>query len=177
MLTRTLVVMAIAGLVTTRLVTPVKPAPPMLATYKIDLVQVRWAPTPATFGIGGNSAPSPARCQIIDVEDPHVSTYGQVINKVSELKGNALAQCDVPVDEMTLSVSIFDHDLKREVKEGPIAQNKGQKTLNSRKTTLPCVNDKMTTYQIGALGTSYEHGQEYWQIKFGNVGPVPCGHA
>jgi hypothetical protein len=61
--------------------------------------------------------------------------------------------------------------------KGSPAQNKGQKALNSKNTAIPCVNATPTMYQIAALGTSCENGQEYWQVMFGNVRSVKCGHA
>lgn len=141
-------------------------------TYTIDLAQVHWDQSPSNFVNDGEL--SPARCHIETVEDPHVSTCGQVMNQARELKGNAVASCDSTVDELTLSVSILNANKELLVK-GPLSQNKRQKTLSSRKTPMPCGNANMTTYQIAALGTSYENGKLYTQIRFGNVGPAPCG--
>jgi hypothetical protein len=81
------------------------------------------------------------------------------------------------VDELSLSVSLFDVGAHEEVYKGPAIGNKGRKALGVQNAILPCVNTDTTTYQVGVLGTSYEKGQEYFQIVFSAPQTVACGHA
>jgi hypothetical protein len=74
-------------------------------------------------------------------------------------------------------VSLFDVGAHEEVYKGPAVSNKGQKALSVQNAILPCANTDTTTYQVGVLGTSYEHGQEYFQILFSGTQTVACGHA
>lgn len=133
---------------------------------------------PTVFGHDdGSGLVSPARCDIVFIGHPHVSTYMQAMRQVRQLKGNARAACNHTVDELTLSVSIFDAGTHHQLIKGPPSKNQGQSSLQSLSTTVDCINTDNTSYQIGVLGTSFEQGREYTEVKFSPVGEVPCGHA
>lgn len=157
---------------------PVPAPPPALAvkTHSAALTQVVFH-QPTIFSAGGNGAVSPAGCDITTIETPHVSTYSRVMNQVEEVKGNVRATCRHPVEELTLSVSIFDADTHEQLVKGAPTKNQNQASLRSNSTVVPCVNSNPTRYQVAALGTSYEQGHEYTQIKFSAVGKANCGHA
>jgi hypothetical protein len=153
-------------------------APPVMAAHQFDLSQLAFE-QPMAFGLGGNGKPSPAGCKLtLPIQQPHVSTYEKVMKNGHAMKGKAYTSCGVPVQELTLSVSIFDYGAHKEILEGRPTGNKNQKALGSEDTTVPCVNTNTTTYQVGVLGTSYESdGGEYWQIAFSKPVPLPCGYA
>jgi len=162
----------------TAAVAPLSTVPAPAAVQPITLSRASFA-QPTVFGLGGNDAGplSPAGCDISTIETPHVSTYSQVLRQVRELKGNVQATCRHQVDELTLSVSILDADTHRLLIKGVPTKNQGQTSLRSNSTTVPCVNNNMTRYQVAALGTSYEQGHSYMQIKFSAIGDAACGHA
>jgi hypothetical protein len=134
---------------------------------------------PRTYGLGGNDAGpvSPAGCDIKSIEYPHVSTYRQVMHQIRAVKGNVRAECRHPVDELTLSVSIFDADTHALLIKGRPTKNQKEAALTSNDTEVRCINNNTTNYQVAALGTSYEQGHEYVEFKFSAIAPADCGHA
>ena len=133
---------------------------------------------PTVFGHSdGSGDVSPARCNIVYIGDPHVSTYMKAMHNVEQIKGNARAACDHAVDELTLSVSIFDAGTHQELIKGPPGKNQGQSSLKNFSTAVDCINTNKTSYQIGVLGTSYEQGHEYTEVKFSPAAEEDCGHA
>ena len=130
---------------------------------------------PMTFGVGG--AVSPAGCHIINVQNPHISTFMQQRKSVRAVKGNAVAGCNSVVPYLSLSVSVID------VGEGAVVarQNRPKEIFNdshieSLETIVPCINNNATTYQVTALGVSQEGERFYTQTEFGKMLEVNCGH-
>ena len=178
MLGHMLTPLAMAAAAVLNLTAPAVASPsPAPAAHRFDLSQLTFT-EPAIFGVGGQGKPSPAGCHIIQpVQLPHVSTFEESRNSRREMKGKAFSTCNTPVSELTLSVTILDYGSHKTVLKGRVVTNKNEKAIGSQDTLVPCVNTNTTTYQVAVLGTSFENGQEYFEVAFSKPWPLPCGYA
>jgi hypothetical protein len=116
---------------------------------------------------------SPSGCNILYVSNPHVSDY---FNKkgVKAVKVNVKSQCKSPVPELTLSVTLLDNG-KPIAKTVEKVSNKAY--ILNESTYVLCKNtEDVHVFQGTALGTSYEDGKLFDQIKVGNSISLPCGY-
>jgi len=112
---------------------------------------------------------SPAKCQIKYVTDPHPSK-----SVPGAIKVNVRTECDHAVPELTLSVTLLDGS-------GRPLRKTDEKVINSayimnQSTYIMCKDHTPNQFQGTALGTSYEDGELFEQIKFGNKVPQNCGY-
>lgn len=132
------------------------------------------APTPPALVVAASPAvdtvnPSPAGCTITNVDNPHPSD-----SVPGAVKVNAKTQCNTFVPELDLSVTLFG-DGKVLAKTTTKAVNK--KYLLNQSTYIRCTNTTdVHRFQGAAMGTSFEDGKPYVQIKFGPTVPLKCGY-
>lgn len=178
MLGQMLTSLAVVAAAVLNLTAPAVASPsPVPGAHRFDLSQLTFT-APTIFGAGGQGKPSPAGCHIIQpVQLPHVSTFEVARNSRREMKGKAFSACNTPVAELTLSVTILDYGAHKPILKGRVVTSKNEKAISSQDTLVPCVNTDTTTYQIAVLGTSFENGQEYFEIAFSKPWPLPCGYA
>ena len=113
---------------------------------------------------------SPANCLIKYVDNPHFSDSVKGAVKV-----NARAQCDRPVAENDLSVTLFGDNM-REITE-TVEKSTGKAFVENKGTYVHCKNNTEThTFQGAAMGTSWEDGKPYVQFLFGNKVQLNCGY-
>jgi hypothetical protein len=123
-------------------------------------------PRPSVF----RSEPfSPAKCEILYVDNPHPSR-----DVSGAVKVNVKAQCDHPVQELTLSVTLLDGSGRPLKKTMEKVVNKA--SIMNQSTYIMCTDSTPNFFQGTALGTSYEDGELFQQIKFGNKVQVNCGY-
>lgn len=112
---------------------------------------------------------SPAKCRITYVTDPHPAK-----SVPGAIKVNVRTECDHPVTELTLSVTLLDASGKPLRKTVEKAVNTAY--MMNQSTYIMCKDRTPNLFQGVALGTSYEDGKLFEQIKFGNKVPQNCGY-
>ena len=113
---------------------------------------------------------SPAGCAISYVANPHDA------DSVSgALKVNAKSECNKPVQELDLSVTLFGDNM-RTLKETK-TKEANKKYIFNQGTYIICKNrTDIHTFQGAAMGTSWENGKPYVQFKFGPRVQARCGY-
>jgi hypothetical protein len=112
---------------------------------------------------------SPAKCRIKYVTNPHPSE-----SVPGAIKVNVRTECDRPVAELTLSVTLLDGSGKPLRKTEEMVRN--QDYIMNQSTYIMCKETKPNQFQGVALGTSYEDGKLFEQIEFGNKTDENCGY-
>ena len=136
------------------------------------LVLVTNAASPLTSQAAGvlaeTDGPSPSGCTIVYITNPHFAK-----SVPGAVKVNVRAECDVPVPEHDLSVTLLA-DGRPIVKTVASAKNKA--FLMNQGTFIQCKNfTDEHTFQGTALGTSWEDNKPYTQIDVGPEIPLRCG--
>lgn len=114
--------------------------------------------------------PSPGHCKIAFVTWPHPSE-----SVPGAIKVNAKSQCDRPVEELNLSVTLFGDD-NRQLRK-TVTKATDTAVLMNQETWIMCKNkEDMHTFQGAAMGTSFEDQKPYVQFMAGAKKEWPCGY-
>jgi len=88
---------------------------------------------------------------------------------------NAWAECNSPVSEHDLSVTLFGDNMKQ--LRATVAKETNKPIIENKDTYITCKNrSDVHTFQGAAMGTSWENGRPYVQFKFGNKIERACGY-
>ena len=116
-------------------------------------------------------APSPARCRISHIGWPHFAR-----SVPGAVKVNAIATCDAPVEQQTLSVTLIDVDAPTTPLKRTVTKVDNEAQLENKNTWVMCKNKDMHTFRGMAFGASWEKGRPYTYIVMGATRPLPCGY-
>jgi hypothetical protein len=114
---------------------------------------------------------SPAGCTIKFVDNPHFAA-----SVPGAVKVNARAECNSPVPEHDLSVTLLDADTQTPLKQTVVKAN-NRTFVENKSTWIMCKNQTDThRFQGAAMGTSFEDNKPYVQYKFGSIVTLKCGY-
>jgi hypothetical protein len=116
-------------------------------------------------------SPSPAHCRIEHIGWPHFAK-----SVPGAVKVNAIAQCDRPVEEQTLSVVLTDTASPTTPLKRTVTKNNNEAELDNKGTWVRCKDATPHTFRGMALGASWEGGRPYTFIVMGPERQLNCGY-